>query len=101
MSLPPPAPDQAFCTVSALECPLERIAFSLTLDSRQTLWNDAWSALHGSLSTYWPRTLKEVSFTHYAVPGFLQDVEPLIQERFFELKRRRILSVTVVKSQDY
>ncbi|KAL7281255.1 hypothetical protein ACG7TL_004563 [Trametes sanguinea] len=87
--------------LSALESPLERIAFSLTLDSRQTLWNEAWSTLHASLTTYWPATLKEVAFTHYAVPGFLQNVEPLFQERFVELKRRRILSVTVVRSQDY
>ncbi|CDO69304.1 hypothetical protein BN946_scf184976.g23 [Trametes cinnabarina] len=86
--------------LSALDCPLERIAISFTLDDRKTLWTESWNTLYATLSAYWSRTLKEVAFTHFAMPNFLQNVELMIRDRFVELRERGILSVTVVRSQD-
>ncbi|KAI8975818.1 hypothetical protein BD414DRAFT_169308 [Trametes punicea] len=86
--------------LSALQLRLERIALSFTLDNRQTLWGDAWSAICAALTTYWHPTLREVAFTHHAVPGFLQDVRPILVERLGELQQRHVLSVVVDRSQD-
>ncbi|KAI0373382.1 hypothetical protein BV20DRAFT_962514 [Pilatotrama ljubarskyi] len=85
------------CSVlaSAMELPLARIEVSLTLDHRKTLWTGAWGAIHNALTTYWRPTLREVVFTHHAVPGFLQDAAPLLRERFSELEERGVLSVVV------
>lgn len=84
---------------SAVALPLRHVALSLTLDHRKTLWGAAWGAIHGALTTYWRQTLEDVVVTHCAVPGFLQDVQPLFKERFPELLRRGMLSV-VVDTQD-
>ncbi|KAI0829631.1 hypothetical protein BC628DRAFT_1416678 [Trametes gibbosa] len=84
---------------SAVEHPLARVALALTLDHRKTLWEAAWDAIASALSMYWRTTLSEVVFTHHAVPGFLQDVKPLIVERLPELAARGVLSV-IVDTQD-
>ncbi|KAI0356216.1 hypothetical protein OH77DRAFT_1423819 [Trametes cingulata] len=81
--------------VSAVELPLARIELSFTLDHRKTLWTDAWGAIRDTLTAYWRPTLREVVFTHHAVPGFLQDAAPLVVERFKELDERGVLSVVV------
>ncbi|KAI0633351.1 hypothetical protein C8Q77DRAFT_782588 [Trametes polyzona] len=85
--------------VSAIELPLARVALALTLDNGKTLWRGAWNAIHGALTAYWRPTLREVQFTHHAVPGFLKDVGPVFAERFPELVKREVMSV-VVDTQD-
>ncbi len=84
---------------SAVALPLRHVALSLTLDHRKTLWGPAWGAIHAALTTYWRPTLADVEVTHHAVPGFLQNVQPLFEERFPELVQRGMLSV-VVDTQD-
>ncbi|KAI0675033.1 hypothetical protein C8Q78DRAFT_1075374 [Trametes maxima] len=84
--------------VSALRTPLARIALSFTLDHGSSLGTAAWGAIHTALTMYWRPTLREVAFTHQAMPFFLRDAEPFIRRHFWELDQRGLLSVVVDKS---
>ncbi|KAI0645430.1 hypothetical protein C8Q79DRAFT_692734 [Trametes meyenii] len=84
--------------VSGMHTPLARIAISFTLDYGSSLGTAMWGAIHAALTMYWHPTLREVAFTHHAVPCFLQDAEPFIRRRFWELDQLPTARVPLQRS---
>ncbi|KAH9892808.1 hypothetical protein C8Q73DRAFT_791810 [Cubamyces lactineus] len=85
---------------SASRCPLESVAFALSLGYNELLWSEPWEIVHNLFTTYWRSTLREVAVTHYAQWQFVPDAEPLFRARFPELARRGILSVYNIETEE-